>query len=216
MITLISGKLSEKREYGNVIPFRKAFIRSFPKQEKMTLDITESFRRYKQVIIIVVAAAAISTFMLPLTDVNGQTLARSKVLSGRAITSNDLFPNGNYGHGSTGTNNVGNFDHGTNINGKTLGNHNSGITTNGIVAGNNLHGTVNNGMVAGNGDTGTVTNGNALGNGDTGTVTNGNALGNGDSGTLTNGNAIGNGQHIGPRENPQASPPPASPPTAQP
>lgn len=202
--------MSEKSEYTNVIPFGKPFIQSFPKQEMMISDITESFRRYKQVIIIVVAVAAISTFMLPLTDANGQTMIRSKVLSGRAITSNDLFPNGNIGHDNRGSNIIGNDNQGTGS-GTVVGNKNLGSTS-GTVIGNTNQGT-SSGPVLGNGNQGTnsgtidgsgskgTNSGNIVGSNDC-CSNSGNLIGSSNQGPNT-GNVLGSGHIVR-----QPSPPP--------
>src|ERR1700680_2066968 len=109
----------------------------------MTSNLEESFGKYKQEIIAAVVLGAIVSYMLPFDNVFAQTMARDtsanarlKILSGQPITSSDLFPSGNMGHFSTGSNNVGNNDHGTNTNGNTFGNNNGGTTTNGAVFGN--------------------------------------------------------------------------------
>jgi hypothetical protein len=133
----------------------------------MTSDLEEFFVKYKQAIIAAVVLGALASCILPFDSQSAQAGAnasvRSKIIARQPVTSADLFPNGNIGQQSTGSNNVGNNDHGTNINGITIGNENGGTTTNGVVVGNGNHGALSNGNLAGNGNSGTVT-GNAIGN----------------------------------------------------
>jgi hypothetical protein len=169
-------------------------------------DTKQFSQNYKQLIVIVIAAGMLVSYFCYATQVaqgTTNTVVRSRIATGKTVTSNDLFPGHNIGSGDTGTNNIGNNDHGVN-DGQTVGDNNQGSTSNSVVAGDGNTGVLFNSKVVGDKNVGTGINSNAIGSDNQGTIINGNAVGSKNTGTFVGVNVIGSNHHI-------SGPPPEGP-----